>query len=90
MTKKEYSKKLEDLSTGEGTVLENKKIVGYRDDEGELHIYSAICTHLGCTLSWNPLEKSFDCPCHGSRFSSVSGNVTNGPANNPIQSKNAK
>ena len=89
MTKKEYSKKLEELSTGEGTVLENEKIVGYRDDKGELHIYSAVCTHLGCTLSWNPLEKSFDCPCHGSRFSSVSGNVINGPANSPIQSKDA-
>jgi Rieske Fe-S protein len=89
MTKKEHSKKLEELSTGEGTVLENEKIGGYRDDKGELHIYSAVCTHLGCTLSWNPLEKLFDCPCHGSRFSSISGNVINGPANNPIQSKDA-
>ena len=87
MTKKEYSKKLEALLAGEGIVLENEKIAAYRDDKGKLHIYSAICTHLGCTLSWNPLEKSFDCPCHGSRFSSLSGNVINGPANNRIRSE---
>jgi Rieske Fe-S protein len=89
MTKKEYSKKLEALLAGEGIVLENEKIAAYRDDKRKLHIYSAICTHLGCTLSWNPLEKSFDCPCHGSRFSSLSGNVINGPANNSIRSEGA-
>ena len=87
MTKKEYSKKLQALLAGEGIILENEKIAAYRDDKGELHIYSAICTHLGCTLSWNPLEKSFDCPCHGSRFSSLSGNVINGQANNRIRSE---
>ena len=79
---------LDVLKDGEGIILEKEKIAAYRDDQGELHIYSAVCTHMGCTISWNPLEKSFDCPCHGSRFSAISGNVINGPANNQIQSEN--
>ena len=78
---------LNTLKIGEGTILEKEKVAAYRDDQGELHIYSAVCTHMGCTISWNPLEKSFDCPCHGSRFSAISGNVINGPDNNQIQSK---
>ena len=79
---------LDVLKDGEGIILEKEKIAAYRDDQGELHIYSAVCTHMGCTISWNPLEKSFDCPCHGSRFSAISGIVINGPANNQIQAKN--
>jgi Rieske Fe-S protein len=78
---------LDDLKDGEGIILEKEKVAAYRDDQGKLHIYSAVCTHMGCTISWNPLEKSFDCPCHGSRFSAISGNVINGPANIQIQSK---
>jgi Rieske Fe-S protein len=54
-------------------------IAAYRDDSGSLHECSAICTHLGCVVSWNPAEKSWDCPCHGSRFD-VNGDVLNGPA----------
>jgi Rieske Fe-S protein len=51
----------------------------YRDDTGRLHALSAACTHLGCIVHWNPVEKSWDCPCHGSRFD-VSGCVIEGPA----------
>ena len=40
----------------------------YRDEEGELHIFSKRCAHMGCELTWNPDEQSWDCPCHGSRF----------------------
>lgn len=46
----------------------NTSIAVYKD-ENELHPYSAVCTHMRCTVTWNPMEKSFDCPCHGSRFS---------------------
>lgn len=56
------------------------KVAVYRDATGELHERSAICTHLGCIVAWNPAEKSWDCPCHGSRFDKF-GSVTNGPAN---------
>jgi glycine/D-amino acid oxidase-like deaminating enzyme/nitrite reductase/ring-hydroxylating ferredoxin subunit len=77
----------EELSPGQGAVIEDRKMAAYKDHKGELHIFSAICTHLGCTITWNNWEKSFDCPCHGSRFSANSGNVINGPANSGIESK---
>lgn len=51
----------------------------YRDDNGRLHMLSAICPHLGCIVKWNAVEASWDCPCHGSRFT-PDGRVLNGPA----------
>ncbi len=51
----------------------------YRDGEGQVHTVSVRCPHLGCQLEWNPDEKSWDCPCHGSRFS-YDGKVIEGPA----------
>ena len=56
------------------------KIAVYRDATGELHERSAVCPHLGCIVAWNPAEKTWDCPCHGSRFDKF-GEVINGPAN---------
>jgi Rieske Fe-S protein len=81
--REEKTTPLENLKEGQGIVLEDKNIAAYKDHKGELHTYSAICTHLGCTLTWNDSEKSFDCPCHGSRFS-PSGDVINGPANTAL------
>lgn len=75
---------LENLKEKQGIVLEEEKIAAYKDPKGQLHTYSAVCTHLGCTVTWNNSEKSFDCPCHGSRFSS-SGTVINGPANTGLE-----
>ena len=75
------------LEPGEGAVAELKRkdpVAFYRDGQGELHSYSAVCTHLGCTVQWNGSEKSFDCPCHGSRFS-CSSQVVNGPANDNLE-----
>ena len=74
------------IKEGQGIVIEEKKIAAYKDHKGHLHTYSAVCTHLGCTVVWNNSEKSFDCPCHGSRFS-TSGNVINGPANTALEHK---
>lgn len=59
------------------------KIAVYRDEKGDLHRFSAVCTHLGCIVAWNPSEKTWDCPCHGSRFSKL-GEVKSGPANTPL------
>lgn len=59
------------------------KLAVYRDPEGTLHRRSAVCTHLGCIVAWNPAEKSWDCPCHGSRFD-PRGKPFNGPANRPL------
>jgi Rieske Fe-S protein len=71
---------------GEKDINNNDPIALYKDGNGTIHAFSAICTHLGCTITWNSLEKSFDCPCHGSRFSSR-GKVINGPANNNLEQK---
>ncbi|HWI16661.1 MAG TPA: FAD-dependent oxidoreductase [Vicinamibacterales bacterium] len=56
------------------------KVAVYRDPTGAVHECSAICPHLGCIVAWNPAEKTWDCPCHGSRFDKF-GEVINGPAN---------
>ena len=82
----EKAASIESLTEIQGMVLEEKKIAVYKDHKGHLHTYSAVCTHLGCIVTWNNSEKSFDCPCHGSRFSPT-GNVINGPANTPLEHK---
>lgn len=69
------------LETGEGIVIRNglKKYAIYKDETGQIHSFDATCPHLGCIVSWNTSEKTWDCPCHGSRFSRT-GEVLNGPA----------
>jgi glycine/D-amino acid oxidase-like deaminating enzyme/nitrite reductase/ring-hydroxylating ferredoxin subunit len=73
------------IRPGEGAVLRKgaSKIAVYRDEQGELHERSAICSHLGCIVQWNGSEKSWDCPCHGSRFD-CEGRILNGPAIKPL------
>ena len=69
------------LAPGQGAIIRQglKKFAVYRDESGGLHAHSAKCTHLGCVVQWNDAEKSWDCPCHGSRFS-AHGAVVHGPA----------
>lgn len=69
------------LAPGEGGLveLEGETVAGYRDEDGTLHAVSATCTHLGCKVQFNTAERSWDCPCHGSRFD-ADGNVLQGPA----------
>jgi Rieske Fe-S protein len=57
-----------------------------RGEDGRFHAVSAVCTHLGCLVAWNGAEKSWDCPCHGSRFG-VAGEVLEGPAVRPLESR---
>ena len=75
------AKSVDDIKPGEGAILRQgvKKIATYRDDNGELHGFSAVCPHLGCVVRWDACEKTWDCPCHGSRFDAL-GCVVNGPA----------
>jgi glycine/D-amino acid oxidase-like deaminating enzyme/nitrite reductase/ring-hydroxylating ferredoxin subunit len=75
-----------EIPPGAGAVVRRglKKIAVYRDPSGALHERSAVCTHLGCIVRWNSMEKSWDCPCHGSRFD-VAGSVLNGPAIGPLR-----
>ena len=64
---------------GEVIVKDGKKIAVYRDENGKVNSFSAICTHLGCTVGWNSKDKTWDCPCHGSRFDKLGVNIK-GPA----------
>lgn len=70
------------IAHGSGAVVRRgvQKIAIYKDEAGQTHELSAICPHLGCVVDWNDTEKSWDCPCHGSRFNAL-GKVVNGPAN---------
>lgn len=70
----------DDLPKGEGRVLYDKQTALFRDDQGKLHAVSSVCTHMGCDVEWNGEEKTWDCPCHGSRF----GDVLHGPASRPL------
>ncbi|WP_436700554.1 FAD-dependent oxidoreductase [Nocardioides sp. BYT-33-1] len=81
---------LADLRPGEGAVLSGHggKVAAYRDPAGRAHVVSATCTHLGCQVVWNAAETTWDCPCHGSRFS-VDGDVLEGPATTPLASRPA-
>jgi Rieske Fe-S protein len=60
------------------------KTAMYRDENGTIRKHSAVCTHLGCIVHWNGAEKTWDCPCHGSRFA-TDGQVISGPANTPLE-----
>ncbi|HZS62489.1 MAG TPA: FAD-dependent oxidoreductase [Gemmatimonadaceae bacterium] len=69
------------IAKGEGAVIRRgiTKIAAYRDEQGKMHECSAVCPHLFCIVDWNSTEKTWDCPCHGSRFDPY-GKVINGPA----------
>ncbi|MEN6325100.1 MAG: FAD-dependent oxidoreductase [Syntrophomonas sp.] len=75
-----------EMPKGEARVVDvdGLRFGGYRDDQGDLHLVDITCTHLGCELKWNNAELSWDCPCHGSRFS-VDGEIIEGPAFNYLQ-----
>ena len=74
------------LAPGEARIvdLDGDKVAAWRDEGGALHAVSARCTHLGCDVHWNPAERSWDCPCHGSRFD-CDGLVLEGPATTPLE-----
>jgi glycine/D-amino acid oxidase-like deaminating enzyme/nitrite reductase/ring-hydroxylating ferredoxin subunit len=75
----------ETLEAGEGRVLkiDGHNVAAYRDDQGEVHAVSAVCTHMGCLVGWNGTDRTWDCPCHGSRFE-PDGTVLHGPAVTPL------
>lgn len=75
-----------DLPGNEGAILKisGKRVAIYKDEHGNVRTYSAVCPHLGCSVRWNSFEKTFDCPCHGSRFTTA-GKVINGPANSDLK-----
>jgi glycine/D-amino acid oxidase-like deaminating enzyme/nitrite reductase/ring-hydroxylating ferredoxin subunit len=78
------------LEPGEAAVnrVGLQQVAGYRDPSGKMHLVSAQCTHLGCIVTWNEAERSWDCPCHGSRFD-PDGRVLHGPATRDLQNKDS-
>jgi|SRR5215217_3834564 len=74
-------KHLSEVAPGEAKILEvdGQKVAVYREEDGTSHAVSPVCTHLGCHVHWNGAERSWDCPCHGARYSPT-GKVLNGPA----------
>jgi glycine/D-amino acid oxidase-like deaminating enzyme/nitrite reductase/ring-hydroxylating ferredoxin subunit len=70
-----------DVKSGEGKIVAigGRRLAVHRDDSGTLHALSPVCTHMGCDVGWNSAERTWDCPCHGSRYG-VDGRVLNGPA----------
>jgi glycine/D-amino acid oxidase-like deaminating enzyme/nitrite reductase/ring-hydroxylating ferredoxin subunit len=77
----------EDVPPGEARIVGAVAKKGvFRDDDGTLHAVSLRCTHLGCLLRYNAAERSWDCPCHGSRFD-VDGSVLEGPATSPLETR---
>jgi Rieske Fe-S protein len=80
---------LSDLAKGEAKVVkyEGEKIAMYKDEDGMVHALSPVCTHAKCIVGWNTAEKTWDCPCHGARYS-MDGEVLTGPARKPLQKIN--
>lgn len=74
---------LDDVPKNHGVVLASQHVAIYRDDDGQLHALSSVCTHRGCDVTWNDQDRVWDCPCHGSRFAPT-GAVLKGPAMRPL------
>lgn len=79
------TKSLTEIGEGEGgiIVVAGDRVALYRDDNGKIFSLSAKCTHLGCSVNWNGADKTWDCPCHGSRYN-YDGEVVQGPAQRPL------
>jgi Rieske Fe-S protein len=74
------------LKRNEGKILrlDGRKVAAYRDEKGHVTLCSPVCTHLKCIVTWNNAEKTWDCPCHGSRFKPT-GEVLSGPAEEALE-----
>ena len=77
---------LDEITPNTGAVIREglRKVAVFRDEAGEIHKRSAVCTHLGCIVGWNKAASTWDCPCHGSRFDAY-GRVVNGPASKDLE-----
>jgi len=80
------TRSLQEVPAGEGRIVEldGKRCAAYRAPDGALSVCSAVCTHLKCQVRWNAPDRTWDCPCHGSRFS-TDGSVLAGPAEQPLE-----
>ena len=83
---KTVDRSIDDLLAGHGGLVnvDGKQLAVYRDEDGHTHELSPRCTHMGCTVDWNDTAKTWDCPCHGSKFA-ADGSVVHGPASEPLE-----
>ncbi|HWH22555.1 MAG TPA: FAD-dependent oxidoreductase, partial [Allosphingosinicella sp.] len=81
-------KSFDELAPGDAAIMkiDGDKVAAFKDEEGRVHAVSAVCTHMGCLVGWNETDRTWDCPCHGSRFE-LDGTVIHGPATQPLGSK---
>jgi glycine/D-amino acid oxidase-like deaminating enzyme/nitrite reductase/ring-hydroxylating ferredoxin subunit len=84
-------KSYDEIGPGEAAILkiDGENVAAFRDENGNLHAVSAACSHMGCLLGWNSTDRTWDCPCHGSRFS-LQGDVIAGPAVTALEPVKAK
>jgi glycine/D-amino acid oxidase-like deaminating enzyme/nitrite reductase/ring-hydroxylating ferredoxin subunit len=81
-------KSYDELAPGDAAIMkiDGDNVAAFKDEQGQVHAVSAVCTHMGCLVGWNATDRTWDCPCHGSRFE-LSGEVIHGPATQPLGSK---
>ena len=80
------TRSINDLRPGEGAIVElnGKKVAACKNEQQQVTTLSPICTHLGCVVGWNSSDKTWDCPCHGSRYN-ADGTVKRGPAKKSLK-----
>ena len=83
---KEKLEEFAELAPGEGRVVKynGEKVALYKDEHGDLHAINPICTHMKCSVAWNNAEQTWDCPCHGARYS-CEGKMLTGPADHDLE-----
>ncbi|MDP8913399.1 MAG: FAD-dependent oxidoreductase [Pseudomonadota bacterium] len=81
-------KSYDELEPGHAAIMkvDGENVAAFKDEAGLVHAVSAVCTHMGCLVGWNATDRTWDCPCHGSRFE-LSGEVIHGPATQPLGSR---
>ena len=81
-------KSYDELEPGDAAIMkiDGDNVAAFKDESGKVHAVSAVCTHMGCLVGWNATDRTWDCPCHGSRFE-LSGEVIHGPATKPLGCK---
>jgi glycine/D-amino acid oxidase-like deaminating enzyme/nitrite reductase/ring-hydroxylating ferredoxin subunit len=86
--KKPDVESLSDVPAGQGAIveLEGEKTAVYRSPEGEIHLLAPQCKHMGCIVQWNNAESTWDCPCHGGRYTAT-GKVIEGPPTSDLEVK---
>jgi Rieske Fe-S protein len=81
-------KSFDELGPGDAAIMkiDGDNVAAFKDERGDVHAVSAVCSHMGCIVGWNETDRTWDCPCHGSRFE-LSGQVIHGPATKPLGSR---